>query len=231
MPNKQPKIMRQSAQNRIVHWSIAISIFGLIFTGILQMPVSKRYMLNELPLMGWSGDYHISLIVHYIFAAILCFFVFFHIVFHSGRKEFDIMPKKGDFSKSIAVIKAMLLKTQEPPSEKYLPEQRLAYLGIAFVILLLVITGIIKTYKNLSGFNLSEDVMFWVTQLHNLGMFLMILAIIGHLAAFIFKENRPLLSGMFSGKIDAKYVLHRHSLWKEGVESAKKAQKAYKEES
>lgn len=66
--------------------------------------------------------------------------------------------------------------------------------------------------------------MFWATQLHNLGMFLMILAIIGHLAAFIFKENRPLLSGMLSGKISAKYVLHRHSLWKKGVEDAKREQ-------
>lgn len=218
------KIKRQSLQNRIVHWGVALSIFGLIFSGILQMSVAKRYMLNELPLMGWSGDYHISLIIHYVFAAILCFFVLFHIVFHSGRKEFDILPKKGDFSRSIAVIKAMLLKTKEPPSEKYLPEQRLAYVGIAFVILLLIITGLIKTYKNLSGLNLSEGVMFWATQLHNLGMFLMILAIIGHLAAFIFKENRPLLSGMLSGKISAKYVLHRHSLWKKGVEDAKREQ-------
>lgn len=218
---KEVKITRQSVQNRIVHWGVAISIFGLIFSGILQMPISKRYMLNELPLMAWSGDYSISLVVHYVFAIALLFFVGFHLMFHFGRKEFDILPKKGDFGKSIAVIKAMLFKGEEPPSEKYLPEQRLAYAGIAMVILLLVITGMIKTYKNLAGFNLSEGVMFWVTQLHNLGMFLMILAIIGHLAAFIFKANRPLFSGMFSGKVSAKYILHRHRLWKNGVERAK----------
>jgi cytochrome b subunit of formate dehydrogenase len=81
----------------------------------------------------------------------------------------------------------------------------------------------IKTYKNLAGFNLSEGTMFWVTQLHNLGMFLMILAIIGHLAAFIFKANRPLLSGMFSGKVSANYILHRHTLWKNGVKKAEEA--------
>lgn len=189
-----PTIKRQSLQNRIIHWGIAFSIFGLIFSGILQMPVAKRYMLNELPLMAWSGDYHISLVLHYIFAIILLTLGIFHIVYHSGMKEFDIIPKKGDFKRSIAVLKAMLLKTPEPPSEKYLPEQRLAYAGIVFIILLLVVTGIIKTYKNLSGYNLSEGVMFWATQLHNLGMFLMILAIIGHLATFIFKE-KPTFKG------------------------------------
>lgn len=37
---KEAKITRQSAQNRIVHWGVAISIFGLIFSGILQMPIT-----------------------------------------------------------------------------------------------------------------------------------------------------------------------------------------------
>lgn len=220
---KDVKITRQSLQNRIVHWGIAISVFGLIFSGILQMPISKRYMLNELPLMAWSGDYHISLIVHYVFAAALLFFVGFHLVFHIMRKEFDIFPKKGDFRKSVAVIKAMLYKTEEPPSEKYLPEQRLAYAGIAFVLLLLIVSGMVKTYKNLAGENLGENMIFWAAQIHNLGMIFIILAIIFHLAAFIFKANRPLLSGMFSGKVSAKYVLHRHKLWSAGIENAKKA--------
>ena len=111
----------------------------------------------------------------------------------------------------------------EPPSEKYLPEQRLAYAFIGGVLLLLVITGAIKTFKNLAGFNLSDSVYFWVAQLHNLGFALIIFGIIGHLAAFIFKANRPLLSAMFSGKVSAEYVLHRHSLSKEDCKIAKHA--------
>lgn len=223
--NNDAKILRQSAQNRLVHWGVVFSIFGLIFTGILQLPVSKRYMLNELALMAWSADYHISLILHYIFAVILMVFGAFHFCFHILRKEFDIVPKKGDFSASVAVIKAMITASKEPPSHKYLPEQRLAYAGIVSVILLLVITGLIKTYKNLAGVNLNESLIFWVAQLHNLGLFLMILAIILHLSAFIFKANRPLLSAMFSGQISAKYILDRHSLWSDGVKKANKALK------
>lgn len=215
------KIKRQSLQNKIVHWGVAFSVFALIFTGILQMPVAKRYMLNELPLMGWSANYHTSLIVHYIFGGMLMFFAFLHVFFHLARKEFDIFPKKGDLKLSFIIIKAMILKQKEPPCDKYLPEQRIAYIVIAFILGLLIVTGFIKTYKNLQGYNLSENLMFWTTQLHNLGMFLIILAIFGHLFAFVFKQNRPLLSSMFSGKVDAKYVLHRHSLWEEGVKEAK----------
>ena len=125
--------------------------------------------------------------------------------------------------KSAQIIKAMLFGGAEPPSEKYLPEQRLAYAFIGFVLLLLIITGLIKTFKNLAGFNLSDSVYFWVAQLHNLGFALIIFGIIGHLSAFIFKANRPLLSAMFSGKVDAHYVLHRHSLSKEDCEMAKNA--------
>ncbi|WP_333721420.1 MULTISPECIES: hypothetical protein [Campylobacter] len=73
-------ILSQSLQNRIVHWGVAVSTFMLIASGMFQMPVSKRYMINELPLMAWSGDYHISLIMHYVGAFSLIFswrFIYF----------------------------------------------------------------------------------------------------------------------------------------------------------
>ena len=180
-------------------------------------------MINELPLLAWSADYHISLVMHYVGAFFLVFFVAFHLYFHIVRKEFDIFPKKGDTKKSIEIIKAMILKKEEPKSEKYLSEQRLAYAFIGITLLLLVVTGLIKTFKNLAGLNISNDTYFWVAQLHNLGLGLIIFGIIVHLAAFIFKANRPLLSSMFSGKVSAKYTLERHSLWKEGVEESKQA--------
>lgn len=216
-------IIRQNLLNKIIHWGVAISVFGLIFTGILQMPVATRYNLNKLPFMSWSGEYFISLNLHYIFAFFFVFFVCFHIANHAFKREFDIIPKFSDFKNSYLVIKAMIFHTKEPPCEKYLPEQRLAYLAIATVLLMLLITGLIKSYKNILGFDISNELYFWASSLHNLGTFLIILLIILHLMAFIPKENRALLSAMFSGKVDAKYTLKRHSLWKKGVDEAKKA--------
>lgn len=208
------KILRQSLLNRIIHWGIAINIFGLIITGIFEMPIAKRYNINKIPGFSWAGDYFISLNLHYIFAFFLIFFACFHLFYHVLMREFDIVPKKGDFKASLAVFKAMLFSTQEPPSEKYLPEQRLAYAAIAFVIFMLIITGIVKTYKNLLGFDIPNWLYFWAATLHNIGMVSIILLIILHLAAFIPRSNRNLLSAMFSGKVDEEYAKKRHSLWK-----------------
>lgn len=216
------KIKRQSLSNRIVHWVSAVSIFMLIFTGLGQMPVYKRYKLTDISWMQWSGDYHVTLILHYIFATILIYIVFYHMFYHFVRKEYDIIPKKGDIKNSILVIKAMILNKEEPPSDKYLPEQRLAYAFIGFWVIVMILTGILKVVKNISGINFSESAIFWLAQIHNIGFFMIILGVVAHLGAFIVKANRKLIPGMFSGKIDANYVKHRHKNWKEGVEEADK---------
>ena len=59
-----------------------------------------------------------------------------------------------------------------------------------------------------------DPALFWLAQLHNLGMALTIVLFCGHMAAFLFKPNRFLLPAMFSGYVDAEYAKHRHSLWR-----------------
>ncbi|MCK9337030.1 MAG: cytochrome b/b6 domain-containing protein [Arcobacteraceae bacterium] len=219
------KIQRQSLSNRIVHALTAISIFGLFFTGFGQMPVYKRYMLNEVPFMAWSADYHITLWWHYLFSVILIGVVFYHLTYHFLRKEYDILPKKGDMKHSAEVIKAMITGKEEPPSEKYLPEQRIGYAFIAFWIVVMIITGIIKAIKNVSGIDMSLEALFWTAQIHNLGFMMLILGVIGHLAAFLFKPNRRLLPAMLWGKICSCYAKSRHSQWEEGVQQSKEVLK------
>ncbi|MCR2102133.1 hypothetical protein CUPS4256_02545 [Campylobacter upsaliensis] len=50
MKKLKKMILHQSLQNRIVYWGVVVSTFILIASGMFQMPVSKRYMINELPL-------------------------------------------------------------------------------------------------------------------------------------------------------------------------------------
>lgn len=215
------KILRQSLRNRLVHWGIALSCFALIGTGILQMPVAKRYGLTLIS--PWTGDYFLTLTLHYIFAAIFTGLCFFHLAIHYLEGDFDIVPKKGDFRKSLLIIKALLTGQPEPPSEKYLPEQRIAWGAFVVAFSLVIITGLLKTWKNLVGIDLPDPCLFWLAQLHNLGMVLSILLFIGHMLAFIFKSNRQLIPAILNGKVDAQYVLHRHSLWTDGVKKAKEA--------
>lgn len=210
---KQGKILRQNFANRFVHWITALSIFLLIITGLGQMPLYTRYNVTKLPGAEWLGNYFITIDLHYLGAIGLMFVVTFHIVRAIARREFDIFPRRGDLKESYLIIKAMFTKGKEPASDKYLAEQRVAYLFIGTFVLLLIITGIIKMIKNLPGVDLPYALLYWNTALHNIGTVMLIFGIIGHLAAFAIKENRALLPGMFTGYINREYVKHRHSIW------------------
>lgn len=139
------------------------------------------------------------------------------------------MPKKGDVKQSFLIIKAMLTKGKEPPSDKYLAEQRLAYVFIGISVLLLVITGVIKIVKNVPGLSIPYEMIFWSAHIHNFATIFLILGIIGHLAAFIFKENRELLPGMLTGYVKEDYVKHRHSIWYSKLSQDKKRTSNLKE--
>ncbi len=210
---KESKILRQSVANQFVHWATALSVLLLIITGLGQLPLYTRYNVTKLPGAEWLGDYFITINLHYFAAFGLLFAASFHIVYAFVRREFDIFPRKGDLKESYQIIKAMFTNGEEPASDKYLAEQRVAYLFIALTLLLLIITGLIKTLKNVPGVDLGPSLLYWNTALHNIGTGLIFFGVIGHLAAFLLKENRPLLPGMFTGLINREYIRHRHSLW------------------
>ena len=212
MKNKE-KIIRHSGLVRLIHWTVALSTFMLIITGMFQMPLAKRYMIDQVPGLAWSSDYGTTVLIHYIAAIFLVTAVAIHITYHFIRKDFGLIPRKGDVKESIQIIKAMFGFGQEPKSDKYLAEQRLAYLFIAFSFFIIISTGLIKVIKNLPGVILSSTFLTWVTNLHNLGTFMIIFGIIAHLGAFVIKENWPLLPSMFTGKVDLDYIKHRHTIW------------------
>lgn len=222
MTNKKNKVLRQSLSNRLVHWVTALTIFSLIISGFGQMPMYKRYNIVKLPGAEWLGDYSATLIMHYIGAIILVFILFYHVFVHAIQKQFDILPKRGDVKQSFVIIKAMLTKGEEPPGGKYLAEQRLAYFAFAFTLFFIVVSGFIKVAKNVSRIPIPDTLMAIAAHVHNFATIALILLIVAHLAAFIFKANRKLIPGMFSGYVDKEYAEHRHSLWIDAEAKEKK---------
>jgi formate dehydrogenase gamma subunit len=209
------KISRHPLAVIITHWLVAISVFMLFFSGFGQMPLYRRYFLTSVPGFAWTDQYLTTINIHYIAAFVLIVAIFFHIVYHSMRREFSLVPRKGDVRESILIIKAMLGKGIEPPCGKFLAEQRLAYLYIGANLLLLVITGLIKTAKNLAAVEMPYALTVTATTIHNIAAVLLLLGIIAHLAAFIVKSNRPLLECMFTGMVCENYAKERHSKWYE----------------
>ncbi|HQA50945.1 MAG TPA: cytochrome b/b6 domain-containing protein [Syntrophomonadaceae bacterium] len=207
------KILRHNRIIRFVHWTTALSIFILIFTGIGQMPVYKRYNVDQVPGLGWSSDFLITVNIHYIAAAVLVFVSMYYLTYLIGTRRLDILPRKGDVKESIQIFASMVGLAKEPENGKYLAEQRLAFAVTATSVLMLIITGVIKVYKNLPGVDVSASLVFWSAQIHNLFTFVLLLSIIIHLLAFLVRDNRPLVPSMFTGQIDKAYVEKRHKLW------------------
>ena len=197
----------------LTHWLVALSTFVLIFSGFGQMPLYGRYMVDRIPGLSWVSDFSVTLLIHYWAAAVLMGAVAFHLVFHLIRRDFGILPRKGDLRESGRIIMATFGFGEEPENDKYLAEQRLAYVFIAFSLLLVIVTGVLKVLKNLPSINYSEGFALWITLLHNIGTVLVIMGIVAHLGAFIFKANWPLLPGIFTGRIDREYAKERHGIW------------------
>ena len=208
------KVLRHSKTVRWTHWLIALSGMLLLFSGFGELPMYERYMVTRIPGLGWSNDYDIQLTIHYLGAVVFTAATFFHMLYHLRRREFAIWPKRGDLAESLDIIKAMLSGKKEPPHGKFLAEQRLAYLAIGGVSLVLILTGLIKTYKNTGPVVLDPTFLGLVTFTHTMATFAFLLLFLAHLAAFLIKANRPLLWSMFSGYVDREYAEERHPLWR-----------------
>jgi cytochrome b subunit of formate dehydrogenase len=207
------RLRRHGFSTRFVHWAVVVSTVLLVFSGLGQLPLYKRYMLDQVPGLGWASDFEVTLLIHYGAAFLLTFAVAYHVAVHLARREFSILPRRGDLRESWQIIKAMFGRGEEPVSEKYLAEQRVAYAFIGGSFLVVLVTGYVKAFKNLPGLRLPFDVLWTMTALHNVAMVLIMFGVAGHLAAFAFRENRHLIPGMIRGHVDADYARRRHGRW------------------
>ncbi|MBN2284038.1 MAG: alpha/beta fold hydrolase [Deltaproteobacteria bacterium] len=205
--------VRHNLLELLEHWSIAISGLLLTLTGIFELPIAKRYYVTEIPGFSWSGDFITSLTIHYAAAVVFTAACLFHVVYHGLRGDRGMIPRKGDLTESAKVIKTFFGLGKEPPFHKYLPEQRLAYAGMAFIIAMLILSGLIKTYKNIYDPQMSITMTLWATWVHNVFFILFLLAFFAHIAAIVIKPNRPMLRGIFTGAVKLDYARERHPLW------------------
>ncbi|MBA4396926.1 MAG: hypothetical protein C0394_06035 [Syntrophus sp. (in: bacteria)] len=213
-------VVRHSLVELVEHWAIALSGLLLLVTGIFELPVASRYYITSVPGLGWSGDFIKSLYIHYAASVVFIAAALFHLIYHGILGERNMIPRAGDIKASIEVIKSFFGKGEEPPFSKYLPEQRLAYAGMVFIIAMLILSGLVKTYKNIYAPDMSLTVVLWATWVHNVFFVLFLLAFIAHIGALALKPNRPMIRGIFTGTVALDYARQRHPLWLKELEPA-----------
>ncbi len=170
-------------------------------------------MVTQIPGLGWAGDFYINLYIHYLAGIVFVSVMVFHAIFHGWLGHQGLLPKKGDFKASLITLLSMFGFGKEPKSYKYLPEQRLAYAYLGGVGLILVLTGLVKVIKNLPEIYLPPTLITLMTLTHTFATIFFLLGVLAHLAALIFKVNRPLVKSIFTGEVDAEYVRDRHTIW------------------
>jgi len=211
-------VLRHSPIELTEHWLMAISGLVLLFSGFGELPMYKRYMVTQIPGLSWAGDFFINLKIHYLAAIVFLSVMVFHALYHGMLKHQGLLPKKGDVKNSTLTILSMLGFGKEPKADKYLPEQRLAYAYLGGIGLILVITGLVKVVKNLPTVYLPPGVITGATLIHTFGTIFFLAGVLAHLAALIFKVNRPMVKPIFTGKMNLDYVQRRHPLWYERLE-------------
>lgn len=220
------RVIRHGLVELLEHWTIALSGLLLLLSGMFELPLAGRYSIDRLPGMAWSSDFISSLNVHYAASVVFIAAAVFHVAYHGIRGDFDLLPRRGDLKASWQVILSFFGRGEEPPFHKYLPEQRLAYLGMALIIAGLIISGLVKTWKNLYAPDMSLTVLLWATWTHNIFFMLFILAFLAHIGAILLKPNRPMFRGILTGKIRLDYARHRHPLWIEELEPSRPVEPA-----
>ncbi len=205
--------IRHSLTVRITHWVIALSGILLLFSGFGQLPLYKRYYVVKIPGLAWSSNYEITLLIHYLAATVFTAAVCFHLVYHYRRREFGILPKRGDISDSIKGLKAMFGLGDEPHHEKFQAKQRIIYTIIGSTSLVLIVTGLIKSYKNLGAIVLDPMFLQWVAITHTLTGGIFMVLFLAHVAALLLKNHRPMIPSMITGKIDRTYAEKHHPGW------------------
>lgn len=207
-------VKRHSLLVRLTHWTVAISGILLIFSGFGQMPMYKRYFITAIPGLHWSGNFEITLAMHYLTAIVFTAAITYHLVYHIMMSELSIMPRKGDIKESVQGLKAMLGLAKEPTHEKFQAKQRVIYAVIGVDSLLLIITGLFKSYKNIGPIVLDPMFLQWMAMLHVVTAVIFTMLFVAHVAALMLKSHRPLIPSMITGRICKDYADNHHSAWK-----------------
>lgn len=206
-------VLRHGPIELLEHWLLAFSGFVLIFSGFGELPMYKRFMLTQVPGLAWAGDFFVNLKIHYLSGIVFVSIMLFHAIYHGWLGHQGLLPRKGDFTASIRTLLAMFGFGEEPKSDKYLPEQRLAYAYLGGIGLILVLTGVVKVIKNLPGVYFAPGFITAMTLTHTFATIFFLLGVVAHLTALIFKVNRPLAKSIFTREVDLDYVQERHTVW------------------
>lgn len=200
-------VMRHGGGSFFKHWGTAIGIFVLITSGILLgfLFIPAQVDTTEAALFPLN--------LHFIGVVITLFGGFFFAAdFLVSRNYSVLIPNFQDIIGGF--FGKYFLRRKYLKEGKYLASQKAAFLGMATIGSVVLITGAIKVAGHF--WEIKASVLGTATFVHDIAALLFILMLITHLVfVFALPAHWPTIKSWFTGKVTEEYVKEEHPVWYE----------------
>ncbi|WP_434510626.1 formate dehydrogenase subunit gamma [Desulfitobacterium sp. AusDCA] len=208
------KVLRFTLGERISHWVHAISFFLLLFTGVGILSLVFR------PALAVVGGVEAARILHRINAVV--FVVVVGAMFFIGDAKYHwewlklvFRFTKADWQHIRAFPKEFFGGHGDyPAQDKFNGGEKINSLLTVFGSIFITLSGVIMWFAS----SFPPALVRWAYPVHDLSMFLMTAAVIGHMyLGLLHPDSRAALPGMLHGYVSSKFAKKHHEAWYERV--------------
>lgn len=133
----------------------------LAVTGMAQMPIAARYGIASIPGLAWTGDFHVTHVIHYLAAALL-------LALGGWLAVMWLAPRLLPAPHAGSTLQPPAATSPTPQHGTCCPPLALTTGGGVRLLLVvaLVVTGAMRVAKNLPDVSFSPLFTQWVDWLH-----------------------------------------------------------------
>lgn len=204
------KILRFSTGERISHWVHAVSFFVLLFTGLGVLSTVFH------PAMDIFGGIHVARVIHRVSAVF--FVVVVGMLFFIGNPHYHWRWLKFVFNFTKSDLKHVSAFPKEffgghgiyPEQDKFNGGEKINSLITIFGTVFITLSGIVMWFAP----SFPAGLVRWAYPVHDLSMFLMTAAVIGHMyLGLLHPDSKAAMSGMMNGYVSTKFARAHHPQW------------------
>lgn len=216
-PPEPGKVLRFTQGERVSHWVNALTFFLLLFTGLGILSLSFR------PALVVFGGVQVARLIHRIVAVV--FVVVVGGMFFVGKPKYHWEWLKSIFYFTKADWQHVTAFPKEffgghgsyPAQDKFNGGEKINSLITVFGSVFITLSGIVLWFAS----SLPPALVRWAYPVHDLSMFLMTAAVIGHMyLSLLHPDSRAALPGMLNGYVSSKFAKAHHAAWYERVKNS-----------
>ena len=204
--------------HRLQHGTLALSMFGLLGTGL---PIKYAYTAWAGEVFGLLGGFHNTLIIHKASALLLCLVTVWHVIYlaaarlKGGPARWEMMMNGKDLRDAVHHGAYLLGLRQQPPQyDRYTYLEKFEYLAIIWGLVVMGGSGMAVWFPEVAASWFPRWVLDGLRIVHSNEAFVAMLSLafghffVAHFSPLIFPSSTVWLTG----KISAAHLKEEHPL-------------------